>query len=488
MNISATYSVEDNKLRIYADERLDEEDYLKVKEAGFRWAPKQGLFVAPRWTPAREDLCIELAGDIEPEESTITERAEQKAERLENLAVKRAHQSSVFADAASEISKRFEFGQPILVGHHSERKARKDQERMNRAMDKAVKAHKAVDYWNYRASGVERHANRHHAPRVRANRIKTLMKEFRDHQRSINHCHLCVNQWVKISGIADPNKLIDSVRYHEGAHLDTGKLSPFEWDSSQARRSLDEAKEYIAKCIDYYENAAQNPTRKRITAHVLNRLGYERSELGEVSRYLGDITVVILQAFAREHGSYKPKAKLDGDLWTLSSEVPLPAHLGTEKSITGNAEFWQDLMHSAGYEVPIKKERRKSTAKSVPLINPSIEEATQLQAMWNAKSKSKHENYAGEMQFNAMTELTQKQYSARSGGSYSPCSTIELDAAGNKVWSNYKGKTSEPVCRIRVFSKSSASLYAPSSIISIADKPCKALPIKWDTEPQEANS
>jgi hypothetical protein len=60
--IDATYSAEDNKLRLYASERLDQELFERVKVAGFKWAPKQELFVAPKWTPSREDLCIELAG------------------------------------------------------------------------------------------------------------------------------------------------------------------------------------------------------------------------------------------------------------------------------------------------------------------------------------------------------------------------------------------------------------------------------------------
>ena len=60
----ATYSPDDNKLRLYADSRLDEETYLRVKNAGFKYAPRQGLFVAPMWTPSREDLLLELAGEI----------------------------------------------------------------------------------------------------------------------------------------------------------------------------------------------------------------------------------------------------------------------------------------------------------------------------------------------------------------------------------------------------------------------------------------
>ncbi len=56
----ATYSPDDNKLRLYAASRLDPETYKKVHDAGFRWAPKQALFVAPAWTPGREDVLPHL--------------------------------------------------------------------------------------------------------------------------------------------------------------------------------------------------------------------------------------------------------------------------------------------------------------------------------------------------------------------------------------------------------------------------------------------
>ncbi|EBI7725070.1 hypothetical protein FX356_19475 [Salmonella enterica] len=61
----ATYSPDDNKLRLYAALRLDDETYQKIHAVGFRWAPKQELFVAPAWTPAREDVLLSLAGESE---------------------------------------------------------------------------------------------------------------------------------------------------------------------------------------------------------------------------------------------------------------------------------------------------------------------------------------------------------------------------------------------------------------------------------------
>ncbi len=85
----ATYSPDDNKLRLYAASRLDPETYKKVHDAGFRWAPKQALFVAPAWTPGREDVLLSLAGEIEDEGSTLAERQEARAERFTGYSGKR---------------------------------------------------------------------------------------------------------------------------------------------------------------------------------------------------------------------------------------------------------------------------------------------------------------------------------------------------------------------------------------------------------------
>lgn len=119
---TATYSPEDNKIRLYASARLDAETYAKVKAAGFTWAPKQELFVAPAWSPKREDLAIELAGELQPEQMTMAERAQAKAERLEGYAHKRHNEANAFRASAESISERFAMGQPILMGRHGHEK------------------------------------------------------------------------------------------------------------------------------------------------------------------------------------------------------------------------------------------------------------------------------------------------------------------------------------------------------------------------------
>lgn len=477
---TATYSPEDNKIRLYASARLDAETYQRVKQAGFVWAPKQELFVAPKWTPAREDLALELAGDIEPEEMTLAERAALKAERLDNLAHKRRGEAEALNRHASELSEAFYMGQPILVGHHSERKARKTKERMEAATAKAVKAERTANYWLYRAEGVECFANMKNNPRVRANRIKTLLAELRDLQRGINAAHKALELWAKFTTdeqirFALGNLSSDATLAGYGTYsaVDRGEMTP-----EDARQ----------QCINAAELRINGPMRKRWIDHVLNRLAFERSLLGDVPRYEGDLTPVILQAFAREHGAEKPKASvIDEGYFMLESPVPLPAHISDRSYLELSEDEWRDVMQACGYVVPDAKPRRVSSKPApAPLVNPTAEDAARLQRIWNLQMKAECKANGRESlaETNEVYALTQAVYSRNSGGSYSPLETVEIAADGRRInthSNSFCGRDERPapVARIRVYSRGTG-FYKPRAVVHISDKPSKALPIDLD--------
>src|SRR6266545_3807456 len=110
--MTATYSPEDNKLRLYSIARLSRDLYDRVKAAGFIWAPKQELFVAPMWTPEREDLLLELCGEIGDEDTSLVERAEARAERFEDYSEHRQADGDRANAAVKAICDGIPFGQP----------------------------------------------------------------------------------------------------------------------------------------------------------------------------------------------------------------------------------------------------------------------------------------------------------------------------------------------------------------------------------------
>jgi len=294
--MDATYSPDDNKLRLYSMGRLDRETYDRVKAAGFKWAPKQELFVAPMWTPAREDLLIELCGEIEDEDKSLVERAEERADRFEDYSEKRANDANNAHKAVKGIMENIPLGQPILIGHHSEKHARKDAQRIENGMRKAVQMWETSQYWQSRATGAIRSAKYKERPDVRARRIKGLEADKRKQERYKEESELCLKLWSKEGltheqGVAIANRFRLILSRKEGDREDFNQ-NPSAYDaltnsypSLYAPRTLEEvieaAKRVYPRAIAHCE---------RWINHYNNRIAYEKAMLQEVGGTATDKT------------------------------------------------------------------------------------------------------------------------------------------------------------------------------------------------------
>jgi hypothetical protein len=275
-NITATYSPEDNKIRLFCITRLDSETYNRVIKAGFKWAPKQELFVTPMWTPTREDLCIELAGEIGDEDTTLVERAEAKAERLEDLSERRTQDADRAQKAVHALADGIPFGQPILVGHHSERHARKDAEKIENGMRKAVECWKAAQYWQDRAKGAIRLAKYKERPDVRARRIKGLEADKRKEERSQTDAQKFLKAYE------DPQARTAKLR--DGRDLLPALLQTWEGGLSyenQTRLKNEELPFDEALSMATSAKRATVANTQRWIDHLSNRIAYERAMLDE---------------------------------------------------------------------------------------------------------------------------------------------------------------------------------------------------------------
>lgn len=286
MTNHATYSPEDNKLRMYPGARLPADLYARVKAAGFSWAPKQELFVAPAWTPEREDMLIELCGEIGDEDTSLVERQEQRAERFEEYSERREREAHAAKDAVDAIADGIPLGQPILVGHHSERHARRDAERIESGMRKAVNLWETSRYWEDRARGAIHHAKYKERPDVRARRIKGLEADKRKQEKEKAGHELRLKFWrgelkTKDGGTLPVNRdtaLWFCNRYdHAGVLLPTGETEWSAWSALDGdkvdaeyvkARRLDSLPRLIAYC-------------NRWLSHLDNRLAYERAMQAE---------------------------------------------------------------------------------------------------------------------------------------------------------------------------------------------------------------
>jgi hypothetical protein len=302
MSLTATYSPEDNKLRLYASARLDKGLYDRVKSAGFKWAPKQDLFVAPMWTPGREDLLIELCGEIDDEDQTLIDRAEERSERFEEYSTSRNHEAEQAQKSVAAIMEHIPFGQPILVGHHSERHARRDVERIDNGMRKAVSLFNTAEYWERRAAAAISHAKYKERPDVRARRIKSLEADKRKRERSRDESAMWLKLWTECKAEEDTELQRGvALRIAGMGHLQMPRKEgdredfnqqPSAYDALQgsfpnlyAPRSIAEvievALDRFPKFIAYAE---------RWVKHFTNRLNYERAMLADSGGTVSDRT------------------------------------------------------------------------------------------------------------------------------------------------------------------------------------------------------
>jgi hypothetical protein len=278
--MTATYSPEDNKLRLYSDARLGKDTYERVKAAGFKWAPKQELFVAPAWTPDREDLLLDLCGEIGDEDTSLVERAEERSSRFEDYSDKRETDAERAKAAVEAIAGQIPLGQPILVGHHSEKHARKHAEQIQNGMRKAVQLWRTSQYWADRAAGAIRNAKYKERADVRARRIKGLEADERKRAKEKAEAETTLATWSKdytreqfyhIAGrsngcyVADTWTAYDILRPTEEGRYD-----------SAPEMTLEEVKDKVrANCRARIERAG------RWLEHLGNRLAYERAMMQE---------------------------------------------------------------------------------------------------------------------------------------------------------------------------------------------------------------
>lgn len=161
--LTITHTAADGTL-IEGTERGDGTNVV-LKANGWRWSRTLGAWYVPRsrdvnaptvlieqtTTQLRsEGFTVEVDID-QARRSTAeveTDRIARQAERVDRLTAKAekvAADAETADQAANELSRRVPFGQPILVGHHSERRMTRHYENVERSQRKAVELGRAAD-------------------------------------------------------------------------------------------------------------------------------------------------------------------------------------------------------------------------------------------------------------------------------------------------------------------------------------------------------
>lgn len=87
--------------------------------------------------------------------NTYQEKKQAKIERYRELAEKARQESDISYSSASKIGSMIPFGQPILIGHHSEKRHRRDIARIDNKMQASINLSKKAEYYEDKASAAE---------------------------------------------------------------------------------------------------------------------------------------------------------------------------------------------------------------------------------------------------------------------------------------------------------------------------------------------
>ena len=103
-------------------------------------------------TKARKDFAEAIMFNFEETENNpYEEKVEAKKERFSELAERNRAESESRYNQSREMASYIPFGQPILVGHHSERKDRATRENIHNGFVKSIELSKKANYYEKKA-------------------------------------------------------------------------------------------------------------------------------------------------------------------------------------------------------------------------------------------------------------------------------------------------------------------------------------------------
>jgi hypothetical protein len=157
----------------------DADTIAALKGNGWRWSGFRKCWHNPRKAAA-------VPAGIEVTDGGTVEWAAERADRLDARAGKAAAAADGYSAQAHAIADLIPFGQPILRGHHSEGRSRRDAARIHSAYDKSGEAHQKAERLSGAADASRAHRAHLAAPGTISRRLDKLRAELRAAERSLS--------------------------------------------------------------------------------------------------------------------------------------------------------------------------------------------------------------------------------------------------------------------------------------------------------------
>ncbi len=525
---TATYCPEDNKLRLYVG-RVPRDEYMQLRGDGWKSTPKQDCDFVAVWTVSREDTALDYAGYIGDEDQDPEDRAADRAERFAGYRDKRTAEAHGHAD-------NFDAG-PTVHGYQNQNRADRAAARHNRQRTHALTQWDKAEYWQTRTAGVISHALHLSRPDVRRGRILKLEAEQRKHVKSwTDHTKEQQHEFDVYNSIAGNQKLIVSqylrstFDYHEiepaGAEgkytldqfrlgvslalcesysdtekaLKSGELLPVDFANSWLSEHPERPADYIpgGRWYDHqvhriaYENqmleneGGKASAVEMIPGGFLGKYQIHRVHKSNVTKQV--VSVLVMAPAGRFEYSWQAGRNTEDHLQKVNIQ-----RAGEEIYRAPTAE---ELEAFAKIKKGLQAATKKANAGKPKLINPTNEAAEALQKEINEKAqealngREKGRGYSLEAPPSTVRYMTQKEYSANSGGDRAAFETRFLREGPTLdiYYRHHRAKETPIVCKVRTGSSNgeggSYASYGAYSVIVITDKPQKPLP-DWTTRTAE---
>lgn len=153
--------------------------------------------------------------------NTYEKKLEAKRARYQELAEKKEAEARARYKAVDDIAKMIPMGQPVLVGHHSEKRHRKDLERMDQNMRKGIEASDAAKYYKNKAETYGTYSISADDPDA-VRKLKQELQELEHDQAVMKN----VNKIIRNKKLTKEEKIEQLKALHASAHEIRSWLTP----------------------------------------------------------------------------------------------------------------------------------------------------------------------------------------------------------------------------------------------------------------------
>lgn len=139
------------------------------------------------------------------------QKQEARADRFEERAGKAEERSNQAYNQSKQVSDMIPFGQPILIGHHSEKRARKDHERINSNMKKSIDESDKAKYYENKAENARNNHSISSDDDDAVIKLKAKIETAKDSQEKMK----AINKAVKKKDIAKGDEDLKKMGYND---------------------------------------------------------------------------------------------------------------------------------------------------------------------------------------------------------------------------------------------------------------------------------